>query len=356
MVKTKLLRQIQINNFPRGSALPPERLLAEQYGVSYMTMRKGIDALVAENYLEKRPGVGNFVRRDVPRNKLSGMLGIIGPTWDSPEMMDFVIHASAVAEINGWCPKLFFSRSWEDRQIEDAWNTCDALWIVPPGSMDMIPEAQHKRFSSFEKPVVFIGVGGNVLGLDTVRGAPGQGIRKALELFKAAGHRRVTYLAQYATEHKKDIHPAQADYAYWQEWLKEQSVSCEENQLFYDITVPPYELPHKLIYEQLMQRGRENINFTGIVVSLSLAWGCIAALHDLGLRVPDDVSIVAIGDRQEAAFYRPRITTVGKSLRVHAEEAMAVTNFRLENRNAPVQCQHIEPEIVNGETLKIINQ
>lgn len=38
-----------------------ERVLAKEYGVSYMTLRKAIDKLVAENYLYRVPTRGTYV-------------------------------------------------------------------------------------------------------------------------------------------------------------------------------------------------------------------------------------------------------------------------------------------------------
>ncbi|PNU06646.1 GntR family transcriptional regulator [Novosphingobium guangzhouense] len=44
-----------------GSALPTERELVEEYGVSRVTVRKAIDGLVEEGMLERRQGAGTFV-------------------------------------------------------------------------------------------------------------------------------------------------------------------------------------------------------------------------------------------------------------------------------------------------------
>ena len=42
-------------------ALPPERELAEEFGVSRITVRKALDALVEEGMLNRRQGAGTFV-------------------------------------------------------------------------------------------------------------------------------------------------------------------------------------------------------------------------------------------------------------------------------------------------------
>jgi GntR family transcriptional regulator, N-acetylglucosamine utilization regulator len=49
-------------------ALPPERELAAQYGVSRITIRKAIEGLVAEGVLDTHHGSGTFVRSRVEKN------------------------------------------------------------------------------------------------------------------------------------------------------------------------------------------------------------------------------------------------------------------------------------------------
>lgn len=349
-VKAELLRQIKLNNFPRGSMLPSERELPDRLGASYMTVRKAIGELVAEDYLERRHGIGTFVRKDVSRNKLNGVVGIICPAWESPDVADFIIHASSVAEVNGWCPKLFFCRFWEDRVIEDAWKNCDALFILPPGPMNMISASQMKLFSSFEKPVVIIGVAAHMLGMDAVMGTPGQAMRIALDHLEQQGHRRIAYFSQDANDSGRDILPYQSNYACWHELV---SRKCDKvDDLLFRVKVEPYVLAHETLYSQLMKQGKEGIGFSAFVGDYSLVWGVVAALHDLGIKIPDNVSAVVIGDRQEAKFYRPKITSVCYSLREHAEKALKIVEQRLQCPDAPAQCLLVEPRWENGETLK----
>ena len=49
-------------------ALPPERDLAGEFGVSRITVRKAIDGLVSEGLLMRRQGSGTFVRGRVEKN------------------------------------------------------------------------------------------------------------------------------------------------------------------------------------------------------------------------------------------------------------------------------------------------
>ncbi|MBF9044086.1 UTRA domain-containing protein [Rhodobacterales bacterium HKCCE4037] len=60
-----LLAQIEAGDFAPGTALPPERTLAEMHGVSRVTVRSAIEQLSDRGLVEQRRGAGTFVTRRV---------------------------------------------------------------------------------------------------------------------------------------------------------------------------------------------------------------------------------------------------------------------------------------------------
>jgi len=58
-VKTRLVEVLE--RLGEGAALPPERVLAKEFGVSRWTMRQAIRELVADGRLRARQGQGTFV-------------------------------------------------------------------------------------------------------------------------------------------------------------------------------------------------------------------------------------------------------------------------------------------------------
>jgi len=56
------------NRLSADEALPPERDLAEEFGVSRITVRKALDALVSEGLLNRRQGAGTFVAGRVEKS------------------------------------------------------------------------------------------------------------------------------------------------------------------------------------------------------------------------------------------------------------------------------------------------
>ena len=69
------LRDLMVNGHLKpGEAMPGEWDLADLYGVSRLTVRRALDELVRQNWLEKKHGVGTFVRQPTMATIAAGKL------------------------------------------------------------------------------------------------------------------------------------------------------------------------------------------------------------------------------------------------------------------------------------------
>ena len=117
-------------------------------------------------------------------------------------------------------------------------------------------------------------------------------------------------------------------------------------QLKKDLTSPELGYP---VVKQLLTHYR---NFTAFLSFNDIAAiGCIRALHDVGLRVPEDVSVVGFDDIKEAAFQTPSLTTIRQPL--HQMGALAVRTLLQQlggiNGNGLPQIA-VEPELIIRES------
>jgi GntR family transcriptional regulator len=60
-VKNAMLSALAHGEWKQGEAIPPEKVLAERFGVSIGTLRKAVDELAADNILVRHQGRGTFV-------------------------------------------------------------------------------------------------------------------------------------------------------------------------------------------------------------------------------------------------------------------------------------------------------
>jgi len=66
LVVRELLQNIKDGDLKPGDKLPPERDLAQSFGVSRSSVREAITAMVLVGYLEVTQGKGIFLKQDVP--------------------------------------------------------------------------------------------------------------------------------------------------------------------------------------------------------------------------------------------------------------------------------------------------
>ena len=71
-VHRELRERIVSGAYPPGGGLPSERRLIEDFKVSLITVRRALDELVLDGLIERRQGVGSFVR-DQARDVVVGM-------------------------------------------------------------------------------------------------------------------------------------------------------------------------------------------------------------------------------------------------------------------------------------------
>ena len=117
-------------------------------------------------------------------------------------------------------------------------------------------------------------------------------------------------------------------------------------QLEKDLTSPELGYP---VVKQLLAHHR---SFTAVLSFNDIAAiGCIRALHDVGLRVPQDVSVVGFDDIKEAAFQTPSLTTIRQPL--HQMGALAVQTL-LEQLRPSANCDlpqiAVAPELIVRES------
>ena len=81
-----------------------------------------------------------------------------------------------------------------------------------------------------------------------------------------------------------------------------------------------------------------------------LAIGAMRALHERGVRVPDDVAVVGFDDHQTSAFIQPALTTVRQPMREIGAEAIQSLLRRMQEPEAACQQVLLEPALIVRES------
>lgn len=138
-----------------GEALPTEQTLCDQFGVSRITVRRALADLAEQGYIERRHGVGSFVRQHDPADVPAGRsyLQELRQTQfeTEAEVVELGMRAPArvIAETLGRTGELLHivrvrrqRRTGEPLMVTDAW--------LPPDLAPVLTEAALRRAPLYE--------------------------------------------------------------------------------------------------------------------------------------------------------------------------------------------------------------
>ncbi|HOT92023.1 MAG TPA: LacI family DNA-binding transcriptional regulator [Anaerolineae bacterium] len=96
--------------------------------------------------------------------------------------------------------------------------------------------------------------------------------------------------------------------------------------------------------KKLLENGKP---FTALFVANDrMALGALCALHEQGLKVPEDVSVIGFDDMGEAAYFTPPLTTVRQDLNALAQQCIEYLVSMIKNPDTPVQQRNLYPELI----------
>lgn len=104
--------------------------------------------------------------------------------------------------------------------------------------------------------------------------------------------------------------------------------------------------------QRLIKAGEE---FTAIVAGNDqMALGAMRALHEFGLRVPEDISVVGFDDIPEAAYFEPPLTTIRQNFDVLGEQCVEYLVALINQPDTPLRQHVLYPQFVQRESTRAL--
>ncbi|GFO67230.1 LacI family transcriptional regulator [Geomonas limicola] len=293
--------------------LPGERELARMYDISYMTVRKAIDNLVSAGVLYKVPTIGTFVNsgggagKPATRNIGFFLDDRVQDSISSP-YFSLVFRALEKEAVNRGYNLIYFS-DFRDLEPTKSANKIDGLVI------SCFPRLEYKLLELKKHfPIVLIGNGAADKSMPSVIIDNFNGIVDAMNYLWNLGHVRIGFIAGLL------------DSAVGKDRLQGYLSSLNNYGIAED---------RDLIYEgdysyESGARGVESMLSlssppTAIVCANdSMAIGAVKAVHEKGLEVPRDVSIVGFDDITVASQIYPPLTTVAAPINELAANSIRI--------------------------------
>ena len=109
-------------------------------------------------------------------------------------------------------------------------------------------------------------------------------------------------------------------------------------------------------YERGLEIARLKDRPTAIIAASDhLALGVMQAFHEVGIRVPEDISIIGFDDIDLVNFIKPALTTIHQDKEKIAEAAAKSLINQIEDRERPVESIVIDAKLIERDTVIKLN-
>jgi DNA-binding LacI/PurR family transcriptional regulator len=328
-IKEGLREQIQQGLYKAGAAIPDERALAAELGISRMTVRRAIVELSREGLLERVSGRGTFVRDSIAprRHTKTGAVAVVSaqdPLRPAPQYYYRMLQGIACGSEEISLPLAFrqvaepldgfIADLRQDRNLKGI----IAIWL---------DEATLRLLSKLSIPVVALeSIQSRELPLfDEVTHDGRDGVFSAVSHLIALGHRRIALMR---SDGENSI-------------TGRRRIGYEQAFTAAGIEVRP-ELIHRVSFcSDLAYAAAKNI-LSGpdcptafVCTGDCLAIGVMTAALERGMRLPGDLSVVGFGD--ESVFTSPQLSTVRVPLEQLGLSAIRMLAQRMKDSARPLQ-------------------
>jgi len=317
----ELKHAIEEGRYARNSRLPSERTLSREYGVPLRAVRDSLDLLDKEGIVYRLERTGTFVRGPAPRSDETGSrlraVTFVEDFWPVPRDRQFALSdylAAYTDVLDGTHVQMRFRPCPEgsnrfDQLLSDSLplkeQGCVLVNVAPPDLMNWLGErgipfvVQYYRGYEQEGLPPHHSVSVNKF----------RGIFEGVQHLLSLGHRRIGFMGV------PDDPVTGGAYNAAMRW----GGVVPRPGYMLKIDTDNAEVAYPIALEFL----KNNRDLTAVFAQAdALAIGLLRAARALGIRVPEELSIVGFNDQPEAAEADPPLTTVATPRKLLARTAL----------------------------------
>ncbi len=297
-VREFVLDQMLSERLKVGEALPTESLLAESLGVGRNTVRQALGGLVSEGYIQRVPGRGVFVAKEVQGLILPDVRGALYPSLIKGfgEVASDSHHPIVIYETNNEMTRQ------GDAILQMIDRRVTGVAIVP--TTEGIKPYQLRQLEEHGIPFVLCHRGMDDLEATVITWAWGEVGRVAAHAIYKKGHRRMAFVGFMRYRYTQLYEQA------FRQTLKEYGLEIPESRVLYNehfLNPASDDQARAELTTMLHAVDRPTAIFAN---DLDVAERIYLEAIRLGMSVPEDLSIVAFGGKWREGSIREQLAAV----------------------------------------------
>lgn len=349
--------RIVSGEYPLGSRLPTCKELAELYQVSYMTAYKALVQLEHEGYITLKKHVGSTVCyiQDAPLPRCKSLNLITSTSYGLPITQNFLDEGKRLFAEAGWKVATFripYGKNLPD-DVLLAVNSPDAFSLF----FDLHTVFRNTLASQdhFYERVIYVGEYFPDVRLTTITCDEPATVRTVLDHFRAQGRTR-TAIFQY---HLDNVTETQRITAWCTEMMAHGASLqwCNDHVFLCDLKWD--DRSTRWMRESFLRLQKRNFfdGIDSIFIPIPKHATILAELcQKHGIKVPQDLAIVTLGDDEAKSKSHLAIPYIDNSMRRHLALAMQVLESRLRGQRTPQRLFTFHPELHTLDSSLVKNE
>lgn len=296
------LRQRLLQGTYAIKPIPSERQLAEEFGVNYMTVRRGLHVLEKEQLLLRLPNGRMQPKRIQDGAKEHLNFAFLIPTLNSSGLDAWRSALEKATANRSCCVRSLLYMDWDDPVLIDAIEGFDGIFLSP--FPEDLPASLVPRLR--ERPVVVVDHDFSSYGIPSIRMFPPVFVQRLLNHLESLGH---TCIGCFNTQPNNSEVRERIDQ--WRFWMSLHGFTGS----LVDNGVPPHGPAILHAYEVmngiLSQPQQEETAW--LFITAPAALGAMRAVLDHGLWPGRDIAICAATGEGVASMLNPPLTALEAS-------------------------------------------
>lgn len=337
-----IIRQkILDGEWKNNDALPPEKTLCVEFDIARGTLRQALQLLESEGFLMREQGRGTFIRLtgtvEEPHVNQNRHLAFVVPYIRDSSVSTILVGFQRVAEKAGY--SVFFNHVNNDpQQQQEVLNKLVQQGVMGIGLYPVDSEVAHgiDRLVRAHYPIVLVDRYLKHLSTDYVMSDHFGGALRGVHYLVDQGHQRVgfaTWLSPAVSMEHRLLGYHQA--------MHERGIGVDENMICRVEGYPT--VNREPLIEWLSSPDRPTAVFAA---NDQIAIALYRAASDVGLKIPNDLSVIGFDNLDLSAHLDPPLTTLAQPFLEIGRQVAHVLLSRIHGESAPIRHITLPPELI----------
>lgn len=349
LVHDQLINLLTTNHYKVGDQLPSERDFAEKLKVNVLTVRRAFRDLIAADFITKRVGSGTYLNRPLSNDWNQHAVNLlIDSRCHSAVQHLFEQYGKKTAEKNQREYRIVHTNSGTD--VKSLIHSY-ILYHQPTIFCGTLPNYRGFSEDMQKAPELFVAAAVHEdHSIPAVIAADAVGVDMLMDYLTSQGHRRIAFLSPKS----KDMNiPDSVAWLQRNAWRSKIGTDYKDSLVInadLSISGNHVEVAYKTI------KALEHIDFTAMIcLTDEFMFGAMAALREKGKSIPEDISIVSIGNTVLSRYCYPPVTSCDLDLETHMDEAFRLLFHNLTHPGDIEMLRLVKPFLVTRQSVRKIN-